>query len=83
MKNDGPYSPDAKSVGRRVLKNVCLDLLAVTKIVSAIARALANTPAPTNMTDRMAALETLSLHDRAGACRPRSTISTGAMPTIR
>ena len=27
----GPYRPDAESVGRRALKNVCLDLLAVTE----------------------------------------------------
>ena len=28
MHDDGPYSPDAASAGRRALKNVCLDLLA-------------------------------------------------------
>src|SRR6202022_5083412 len=29
MNTGGPYSPDAKSTGRRTLKNVCLDLMAM------------------------------------------------------
>jgi aminopeptidase N len=62
----GPYSPDAQSAGRRALKNVCLDLMAVTQAGEAIARARAQYAAADNMTDRMAALETLAAHDRTG-----------------
>jgi aminopeptidase N len=64
MNTGGPYSPDAKSAGRRALKNVCLDLLAVTQDGTAIARALDQYSRADNMTDRMAALETLAQHDR-------------------
>jgi aminopeptidase N len=59
MQNDGPYSPDAASAGRRALKNVSLDLLA-TAGASAIALAARQYHQATNMTDRMAALTTLS-----------------------
>ena len=64
MITPGPYRPDAQSAGRRALKNVCLDLLAITEAKEAIARAKAQYDSADNMTDRMAALETLSLHDR-------------------
>jgi aminopeptidase N len=64
MITPGPYRPDAQSVGRRALKNVCLDLLAMTEASEAIARAKAQYENADNMTDRMAALETLALHDR-------------------
>lgn len=58
-----PYSPDAVSAGRRMLKNVCLDLLAATQESHAIRLAATQYQAADNMTDRMAALGTLSLHD--------------------
>src|SRR5690606_31390958 len=58
-----PYSPDAVSAGRRTLKNVCLDLLAATQEPHAIKFAAKQYQAADNMTDRMAALATLSLHD--------------------
>ena len=58
-----PYSPDAVSAGRRLLKNVCLDLLAATQESHAIRLAAKQYQAADNMTDRMAALATLSLHD--------------------
>ena len=58
----GPYSPDASSAGRRALRNVALDLLAATGKPEAIARAARQYDAADNMTDRMAALSTLSLH---------------------
>jgi aminopeptidase N len=64
MLTPGPYRPDAQSAGRRALKNVCLDLLAMTETNQAIARAFAQYQGADNMTDRMAALETLALHDR-------------------
>jgi len=64
MNSGGPYSPDAAGAGRRALKNVCLELMAVTQAGDAIARAVAQYDAADNMTDRMAALATLALHDR-------------------
>ncbi len=65
MITPGPYRPDAQSAGRRALKNICLDLLAMTATDEAIARAFAQYQVADNMTDRMAALETLAQHDRA------------------
>ena len=64
MITPGPYRPDAGSAGRRTLKNVCLDLLAATDAREAILRASSQYENADNMTDRMAALETLALHDR-------------------
>jgi aminopeptidase N len=64
MITPGPYRPDAQSAGRRTLKNACLDFLAITARSEAIARAFAQYRNADNMTDRMAALETLSRHDR-------------------
>ncbi len=63
LAHTGPYSPDAVSAGRRLLKNVCLDLLAATQESHAIRLAATQYQAADNMTDRMAALGTLSLHD--------------------
>jgi len=63
LAHTGPYSPDAVSAGRRLLKNVCLDLLAATQESHAIRLAATQYRAADNMTDRMAALGTLSLHD--------------------
>jgi len=60
----GPYSPDATSAGRRTLRNVALDLLAATGAPEAITRAARQYDAADNMTDRMAALATLSLYGR-------------------
>ncbi len=65
MKAAGSYRTDAASVGRRALKNTCLDFLAVAGGAEAIARALAQYHSADNMTDRMAALGTLALHDRS------------------
>ncbi len=59
----GAYSPDAVSAGRRTLRNVCLDLLAATQESHAIGLAARQYRDADNMTDRMAALATLSLHD--------------------
>ena len=64
MITPGLYRPDAQSAGRRALKNICLDFLAMTETDGAIARAFAQYQNADNMTDRMAALETLALHDR-------------------
>jgi aminopeptidase N len=59
----GGYTPDAKGAGRRALRNVGLDLMAATAKPEAIARAARQYQSADNMTDRMAALGTLSLHD--------------------
>jgi aminopeptidase N len=65
LADSGPYSPDAVSAGRRLLKNVCLDLLAATQESHAIRLVAKQYQDADNMTDRMAALGTLSLHDVA------------------
>jgi aminopeptidase N len=62
LANSEPYSPDAVSAGRRMLKNVCLDLLAATQESHAIKLVAKQYQTADNMTDRMAALSTLSLH---------------------
>jgi aminopeptidase N len=64
MSDNAPYSPDAASAGRRALKNACLDLIAADGGDPGIALAARQYAAADNMTDRMAALATLSLHDR-------------------
>ncbi|HET7804665.1 MAG TPA: aminopeptidase N [Pseudolabrys sp.] len=63
MTGGGRYSPDAGSAGRRALRNAALDLLAANATPAAIARADRQYRNADNMTDRMAALATLSLHD--------------------
>jgi aminopeptidase N len=63
MKVEGSYSPDATSAGRRSLRNVSLDLLAAGGAPDALARAENQYKSADNMTDRMAAIGTLSLHD--------------------
>ena len=59
----GRYSPDARSAGRRALRNVALDLLAANGSPSGIARTARQYDAADNMTDRITALSTLSLHN--------------------
>jgi aminopeptidase N len=59
----GAYSPDATSAGRRTLRNIALDLLAANGAPDAIGRAARQYDAADNMTDRMAALATLSQHN--------------------
>ncbi|MDB5601623.1 MAG: Membrane alanine aminopeptidase [Xanthobacteraceae bacterium] len=63
LHDNGPYSPAAPSAGKRALKNACLDLLAATGRPDAIALTMRQFETADNMTDRMAALATLSLHD--------------------
>jgi aminopeptidase N len=64
MLTPGPYRPDAASGGRRALKNACLGLLAATGNDEAVKLSFAQYQGADNMTDRMAALETLALLDR-------------------
>jgi len=61
-----PYRPDPVSVGRRALRNICLDLLAASGREDARSMASRQYEMADNMTDRMAALSTLALHDRSG-----------------
>jgi aminopeptidase N len=58
-----PYSPDAASAGGRSLRNVSLDLLAANGAPDKIDLAAQQFTDADNMTDRLAALATLSLHD--------------------
>ncbi|HZS63329.1 MAG TPA: aminopeptidase N [Xanthobacteraceae bacterium] len=63
MAEQGPYRPAAASAGRRSLKNVCLDLMAADGSAAGLGRAQRQYQSADNMTDRMAALSVLSLHD--------------------
>jgi aminopeptidase N len=63
MTDHGPYRPDAASAGRRALKNACLDLLVSTREAQAIRLAQTQYERADNMSDRMAGLATLSLHE--------------------
>ncbi|MGX7703650.1 aminopeptidase N [Methylobacterium sp. Gmos1] len=56
-----PFSPDAASAGRRALRNAALDLVAAAAPQAGTALALAQLDAATTMTDRLAALATVSL----------------------
>ncbi|MGZ3357738.1 MAG: aminopeptidase N [Xanthobacteraceae bacterium] len=58
-----PYTPDAAGAGRRALRNTCLSLLVATRRGDAISLAARQYQDADNMTDRMAALSTLSLCD--------------------
>jgi aminopeptidase N len=60
LTSHSPYSPDAKSAGRRALRNACLDLLAATGDDAEHKRAFHQFEHADNMTDRMAALAVLS-----------------------
>jgi aminopeptidase N len=57
--DDGPYSPDGVSIGRRALRNACLAYLAAAG-ADGIALAKAQFDANRNMTDVLAALAVLS-----------------------
>jgi aminopeptidase N len=63
LSESGPYRPDAAGTGRRALRNTCLDLLVATDKPEAVALADGQYRGADNMTDRMAALATLSLRD--------------------
>ncbi len=57
----GPYSPDARSAGRRALRNTALGLLAAGDPENGSALAQAQFDGADNMTDTLAALGVLSL----------------------
>jgi aminopeptidase N len=58
-----PYRPDAEGAGQRALRNACLDFLVVANSPGAMALAIAQYRSADNMTDRIAALASLSLRD--------------------
>ncbi|MGR7993724.1 aminopeptidase N [Xanthobacter sp. ZOL 2024] len=64
LATSGAFTPDAASAGRRALRNLALDYLAVKGDDAGIARASAQFEAADNMTDRLAALAVLAQHDR-------------------
>jgi aminopeptidase N len=63
LSNTGPYQPDATGAGRRALRNIALDLLVATRRPDAIELAARQYAGADNMTDRIAALSTLSYCD--------------------
>jgi aminopeptidase N len=63
LADGAPYCPDAAGAGRRALRNVCLDLLVAGEQGDAVALAARQYQTADNMTDRLAALVTLSLRD--------------------
>jgi aminopeptidase N len=63
LSESGPYRPDAAGAGRRASRNACLDLLVATHRADALSLAVAQYQVADNMTDRIAALSTLSLCD--------------------
>jgi aminopeptidase N len=65
LASSGPYRPDAEGAGRRSLRNVCLDFLVAARRPGATALAMQQYQRADNMTDRIAALTTLSLRANA------------------
>jgi aminopeptidase N len=63
LADPGPYRPDAEGSGRRALRNACLDLLVAAESPGAMALATRQYQTADNMTDRIAALATLSQRD--------------------
>jgi len=66
LKDDGPFSPDAKAAGRRALKNRCLSLLASRQDALAAPLAISQFHEASNMTDELSALVIL---DKLGGRR--------------
>ncbi len=61
--DQGRYSPDAASAGRRALRNLSLDYLTLPATREALERAHGQFSTADNMTDRFAALAVLAQHD--------------------
>jgi aminopeptidase N len=72
LRDDGPFSPDAKSAGRRALRNVLLDYLCAAS--GSPLQAAREFGDATNMTDRAAAL-TLLAHRFAGAPEAKTALA--------
>ena len=71
LRDDGPFSPDAASAGRRALKNRCLSLLASRQDPQAAPLAIAQFTTATNMTDELSALVIL---DKLGGRRVEQSL---------
>ena len=71
LSDTGPFSPDARSAGRRALRNRCLALLAARKDPLAAKLAQTQLSDATNMTDELSALITLT---RLGGQRVETTM---------
>ncbi|MEJ1938872.1 aminopeptidase N C-terminal domain-containing protein, partial [Nostoc sp. NIES-2111] len=69
------YSPDARSAGRRALRNAALDLLAAGDPERGAVLASRQFEAADNMTDRFAALATLSLIPGQARGNPRAAFA--------
>jgi len=61
LENKAPYAPDAAQIGARRLRNVCLDYLALAG-EDGLLLAEAQFAGASNMTDRLAALQSLAFH---------------------
>ncbi|TGT61315.1 aminopeptidase N [Mesorhizobium sp. M00.F.Ca.ET.170.01.1.1] len=73
LADDGPFSPDAASAGRRALRNILLDYLSLLSEGAALAAAHFGTA--TNMTDRAAALTVLA-HRHAGSPQAQEALAS-------
>jgi aminopeptidase N len=60
LHEQGEFSADAASAGRRALRNACIELLAMEPTTDAIERAKGHFQGATNMTDAMGGLNALS-----------------------
>lgn len=60
LRDQGPYELDQRSLGRRSLKNVCLEYLVRTQEPSCLELCMNQFTSATNMTDELAALTILS-----------------------
>ncbi len=67
LQQHGPYQPDAEGSGRRALRNRVLDLLVMLPDKSGIELAQIQFNTATNMTDRFAALASLTHHGKDAA----------------
>ena len=73
LADNGPFTPDATSAGRRALRNTLLDYLSL--LSGGAALAAWHFGAATNMTDRAAALTVLA-HRHAGSSQAEEALAT-------
>ncbi|RVD16302.1 aminopeptidase N C-terminal domain-containing protein, partial [Mesorhizobium sp. M4B.F.Ca.ET.017.02.2.1] len=71
LADKGPFSPDAASAGRRALRNILLDYLAL--LLEGAALAATHFRSASNMTDRAAALTVLA-HRHAGSAETQQAL---------
>jgi aminopeptidase N len=73
LADQGPFSPDAASAGRRALRNILLDYLSL--LPEGATLAAGHFSAATNMTDRAAALTVLA-HRHAGSAQAQEALAS-------